>query len=114
MGSDWNGDAEGAIGFPDSGQSQRARRNRGDGCASRGEIDHMSSPINTHSARSAMNRDPDLRDWVEQWLKDKERISNPQMTSEEFEKHWRYVRPEKMHEGAIEAVTAYMERNGAR
>jgi len=73
----------------------------------------MSSPINTHSARSALNRDPDLRDWAEQWLKDKEQAANPQMTPEEFEKHWRYVRPEKMHEGAVEAVTAFMERQNA-
>jgi hypothetical protein len=33
------------------------------------------------------------------------------MTDEEFEKHWLYVRPERMHEGAIEAVMAYAQRN---
>ena len=32
------------------------------------------------------------------------------MTDEEFDKHWLYVRPERMHEGAIEAVAAYRER----
>jgi hypothetical protein len=32
------------------------------------------------------------------------------MTEAEFEKHWLYVRPERMHEGAIEAVAAYIER----
>ena len=74
----------------------------------------MNSPISTHSARNALNRDPDLRDWAEQWLKDKERIGNEQMTPEEFEKHWRYVRPERMHEGATAAVAAYMELNGGR
>jgi hypothetical protein len=74
----------------------------------------MSIPINTHSARSALNRDPDLREWAEQWLKEKERTGNEHMTPEEFDKHWRYVRPEKMHEGAVEAVAAYMEQNGGR
>jgi hypothetical protein len=74
----------------------------------------MSNTINTHAARTALNRDPDLRDWAELWLKDKERIGKEAMTAEEFDKHWRNVRPERMHEGAIEAVTAYMERNGPR
>jgi len=31
------------------------------------------------------------------------------MTDEEFEKHWLYVRPERMHEGALEAVSAYQQ-----
>ena len=29
------------------------------------------------------------------------------------DKYWRYVKPERMHEGAIAAVTAFLERNGA-
>jgi hypothetical protein len=29
------------------------------------------------------------------------------MSDQEFEKHWLYVRPERMHEGAVEAVAAY-------
>jgi hypothetical protein len=62
-------------------------------------------PINTHAARTALNRDPELRAWAEQWLKDRERAARPHMTDEEFEKHWPYVHPETMHEGA---VTAYM------
>ena len=67
----------------------------------------MNTPLNMHTARSALNQDPELRQWVESWLKDKERIAHQSLTDEEFEKHWRYVRPERMHEGAIEAVTAY-------
>jgi hypothetical protein len=63
--------------------------------------------MNMHAARSALNQDPELRQWVENWLKDKERTTNQSLTGEEFEKHWRYVRPERMHEGALEAVTAY-------
>jgi hypothetical protein len=33
------------------------------------------------------------------------------MTDEEFAKHWLYVRPERMHEGAIDAVSAYQITN---
>jgi hypothetical protein len=71
----------------------------------------MTSPINTHGARMALNRDPVLREWVEQWLKSKERVDSASMTDEEFEKHWRYVKPERVHDGAVDAVTAYYERN---
>ena len=69
----------------------------------------MSIPLNMHAARMALNRDPQLREWVEQWLKSKERTVAATMTDEEFEKHWLYVRPERMHEGALEAVSAYRQ-----
>ena len=72
----------------------------------------MSTPLNTHAARTALNRDPELRQWAEEWLKSRERAAQPAMTDEEFEKHWRYVRPERVHEGAVEAVAAYMRRGG--
>ncbi len=62
-----------------------------------------------HAARMALNRDPELRQWVEQWLKSKERTLNATMADEEFEKHWLYVRPERMHEGALEGVSAYQQ-----
>ena len=71
----------------------------------------MSTPINMHAARTALNNDPGLRQWVEGWLKNKERKVETAMTDAEFEKHWLYVRPERMHEGAIEGVTAYRQRN---
>ena len=71
----------------------------------------MSTPLNMHAARTALNRDPDMRQWVEQWLKNKERMVTTNMTDEEFEKHWLYVRPERMHEGAMEAVTAYYQEH---
>lgn len=67
----------------------------------------MNPPINMHSARTALNRDSALREWAEQWLKEQERAQATELSDEEFEKHWRYVRPERMHEGAIAAVTAY-------
>jgi (p)ppGpp synthase/HD superfamily hydrolase len=57
----------------------------------------------------ALNKDPEIRRWVEEWLKNKERSIAVSMTDEEFEKHWLYVRPERMHEGAIEGVAAYGE-----
>ena len=63
--------------------------------------------ISMHAARTALNQDPELRLWAESWLKEKERTNNQSLTDQEFEKHWLYVRPERMHEGAIEAVTAY-------
>jgi hypothetical protein len=69
----------------------------------------MSTPLNMHAARMALNRDPELRQWVEQWLKSKERTANASMTDDDFEKHWLYVRPERMHEGALEAVSAYRQ-----
>ena len=70
----------------------------------------MSLPLNMHAARMALNQDPDLRRWAEEWLKQKERNRQLTLTDEEYEKHWLYVRPERMHEGALEAVTAYRER----
>ena len=69
----------------------------------------MSAPINTHAARTALNQDTELRKWVEGWLKKKERTVESTMTDEEFEKHWLYVRPERMHEGAVEGVAAYRD-----
>lgn len=67
----------------------------------------MSRPLNMHAARTAMNNDPELRKWVEGWLKQKERARETAMTDEAFAKHWLYVRPERMHEGALEALAAY-------
>lgn len=71
----------------------------------------MTTPLNMHGARTALNRDPELRQWVEQWLKSKERTVATTLTDEEFEKHWLYVRPERMHEGALEAVAAYHQEH---
>ena len=72
----------------------------------------MTTAINMHEARMALNRDPKIRQWAESWLKSKERALKESLTGEEFEKHWLYVRPERMHEGAIEAVTAYRDSVG--
>jgi hypothetical protein len=67
----------------------------------------MSIPLNMHAARTALNNNPELRTWVDEWLKSRERVAESNMTDEEFEKHWRYVRPERTHEGALDAVAAY-------
>jgi hypothetical protein len=71
----------------------------------------MSTPLNMHAARTALNRDPELRQWVEQWLKSKERLVAGNMTDEEFDKHWLYVRPERMHESAMEGVAAFQQEH---
>lgn len=70
----------------------------------------MNETITMHAARMALNHNDEIRAWAEQWLKAKERAAQAVMTEAEFEKHWRYVRPELMHEGAIEAVVAYRQR----
>ena len=71
----------------------------------------MSMPVNMHAARTALNQNQELRQWAEEYLKNKERLAQGSMTDAEFEKHWLYVRPERMHEGAIEAVSAYTEQH---
>lgn len=70
----------------------------------------METQISTHAARMVMNRDPEARDWVEQWLKNRERAAQDSLSEEEFERHWKFVRPERMHEGAVEAFSAYQQR----
>lgn len=73
----------------------------------------LQTPLTMHAARTALNQDPELRQWAEIWLKNKERASQATMSDEDFERHWLFVRPEQMHNSAIEAVTAYLERNEA-
>ena len=62
-----------------------------------------------HGARTALNTDMDIRAWAENFLKEKTREENTQMSAEEFEKYWRYHKPEIMHAGAGEAMQAYRE-----
>ena len=64
-----------------------------------------------HGARTALNRNEEIRAWAENYLKEKTRSEKPEMNEEEFNKYWRYHRPEIMHEGASEAMQAYKERN---
>ncbi len=60
-----------------------------------------------HGARTALNTDMDIRTWAENYLKEKTRLENTQMGDEEFEKYWKYHKPEIMHAGAAEAIQAY-------
>jgi hypothetical protein len=60
-----------------------------------------------HGARSALNHDSDTRTWAENWLKEKTRSDNTQMSDEEFERYWKYHKPEIMHAGAAEAMQAW-------
>lgn len=64
-----------------------------------------------HGARTALNRNEEIRAWAENYLKEKTRGEHPGMSEEEFNKYWRYHRPEIMHEGAAEAIQAYKERD---
>ena len=62
-----------------------------------------------HGARSALNTDMDIRAWAENYLKEKTRSENTQMSEEEFEKYWKYHKPEIMHAGAAEAMAAWRD-----
>lgn len=64
-----------------------------------------------HGARSALNHDSDIRAWAENFLKERARRENTQMSDEEFEKYWRYHKPEIMHAGAAEAMIAWRKRS---
>jgi uncharacterized protein involved in tolerance to divalent cations len=63
-----------------------------------------------HGARTAMNHNMEIREWTELYLKNKTREEKTEMTDEEFEKFWKYHKPEIMHAGAAEAVQAYKQR----
>ena len=63
-----------------------------------------------HGARTALNTIPEMREWAESYLKEKSRGENASMTDEEFEKYWKYHKPEIMHAGATEAAQAYKQR----
>ena len=63
-----------------------------------------------HGARTAMNHDGDVREWCENFLKEREQAEKPEMSDEEFAKHWKYHKPEIMHAGAAEAMQAYKMR----
>ena len=69
------------------------------------------APITMHVARTAMNSNPEVRAWVEQWLKSREReryLATEGASEDTFERHWLYVKPETMHEGALEGYEAYV------
>ncbi len=64
-----------------------------------------------HGARTALNTNEEIRAWAEQYLKEKTRAEQPEFSDEEFEKYWKYHKPEIMHAGAAEAMQAFKQRN---
>ena len=62
-----------------------------------------------HGARTALNTDSDIRAWAENFLKEKTRAEQTEMSDEEFENYWRYHKPEIMHAGAAEAMAAWKD-----
>ena len=64
-----------------------------------------------HGARSALNTNPEIRAWAENFLKERTREENRDMGDEEFEKYWKYHKPEIVHAGAADAIKAYKDRN---
>lgn len=63
-----------------------------------------------HGARSALNQNQEIRAWAEKFLKERTRGEKAEMSDDEFEKYWRYHKPEIMHAGAAEAMQAYKLR----
>jgi hypothetical protein len=63
-----------------------------------------------HGARTALNTNQDIREWAENFLKEKTRSENAGMSDEEFEKYWKYHKPEILHAGAAEAMAAWRSR----
>jgi hypothetical protein len=63
-----------------------------------------------HGARTALNTDAEIRAWAEDFLKKRTRSEKSEMTDEEFDKYWRYHKPEIVHAGAADAIQAYKSR----
>lgn len=63
-----------------------------------------------HGARTALNTNQEIRAWAENWLKEKTRGEKRGLSDEEFEKYWKYHKPEILHAGAAEAMSAYKSR----
>ncbi len=64
-----------------------------------------------HGARTALNKNMEMREWCELWVKNKTREDKPEMNEEEFEHFWKYHKPEIMHAGSADAVIAYKNRS---
>jgi arginyl-tRNA--protein-N-Asp/Glu arginylyltransferase len=73
------------------------------------EIKYMERDNLMHGARTALNRDQEIRVWAENYLKEKTRMEMPEKSEEEFETYWKYHKPEIMHAGAAEAMAAFRE-----
>lgn len=67
-----------------------------------------------HGARTALNKDADIRAWAEEYLKNKTWNEHPEFSEEEFEQYWKYHKPEIIHAGAAEAMQAYRDARDDR
>ncbi|MGD9562129.1 MAG: hypothetical protein AB7F88_07895 [Pyrinomonadaceae bacterium] len=67
-----------------------------------------------HGARSALNTIPEMREWAENYLKEKTRGERSEMSDEEFEKYWKYHKPEIIHAGAAEAAAMWKSEKAKR
>jgi Zn-dependent oligopeptidase len=63
-----------------------------------------------HGARTALNTNEEMRVWAEEYLKERTRSEKADLSEDDFEKYWKYHKPEIMHEGAAEAIRAYKQR----
>jgi hypothetical protein len=63
-----------------------------------------------HGARTALNTNDEIRAWAENYLKEKTRSEMTDLSEDEFEKHWKYHKPEIIHAGAAEAMAAFKQR----
>ena len=63
-----------------------------------------------HGARTALNTDSDIRAWAENFLKEKTRAEKPEMSDEEFEKYWKYHKPEIMRTCWTSVYTFHFKR----
>ena len=64
-----------------------------------------------HGARTALNTNTDIRAWAENYLKEKTRGEKAEMAEEEFERYWKYHKPEIIHERSAEAMAAWRARD---
>jgi uncharacterized protein involved in tolerance to divalent cations len=63
-----------------------------------------------HGARTALNTNDEIRAWAENYLKEKTRSEMTDLSEDEFEKHWKYHKPEIIHARAAEAMAAFKQR----
>jgi len=63
----------------------------------------------THAARKAMNHNPEIRTWIENYIKNKVRAEKSELSDQEFEYYWKYHKPEIIHERSLEGFLAYRE-----
>jgi hypothetical protein len=74
------------------------------------EIKSMERDNLMHGARAALNTNPEIRAWAENYLRERTRAEKGEMSDVEFENYWKYHKPEILHAGAAEAIQAFKAR----